>query len=1043
MAVRATGALAAETPRFGVEEKRFEAGTCTTETCTYKSIEEEVRSTGEHKQAYNAADGHPPYGITAFEFNHTEPSAGKKMPVQNVKEIRVDLPPGLSVDPRAVPQCPMSVFREFKCPEATKVGTDQVTFVNGEGTEVTPEAFPIYNLQPEAGLPLEEGIDELGIPGLLKGGVSWHEEPGLTASLASGDYHEYFTTQVSNLSGIGLHVLRIKQTFYGNRAGSGFLRLPNNCSSTATSHIRVTSWEGESSEAFTHTPLGVEECAKPPFEPSLTVTPATTQSDQGDGLGVELELPQNEKAEQLDSSDLESSAITLPEGLTLNPAALAGLEGCTPAQIGIGTAEPARCPARSALGTVALEVPMLPPGSLTGHVYLGKPASGLITGPPYTIYINAEAPSYGQTVRLQGQVEPDLATGRLVSRFSNAPMLPFSDLELTFDGGLFAPLANPLTCGPAMSSATLVPYSAHPASYEPTIEPFTVDSNGLGGACPSPLPFAPPGLAQETAVQPALGGADTSLTLSLARSGGQQYLTQVRTVLPPGLVGLISTLAPCAEAPANAGSCTAASQIGTVSVTAGAGEAPYAFTGNVYLTEAYAGAPYGLSIVVPDVAGPFDLGTTVTRAKVTVNPTTAQVEVTTNAPGTAGAIPTIVGGVPVRIRSLRFDIDRGGFARNPTNCGELHTETRLEGTPGLPAHSGSGSSVSTLVTPFQAEGCAALPFKPVLSASTEARTSRANGASLNVAISQAGDREANIASVVTTLPAQLPSRDSTLRQACTLATFEAGPRSCPAASDVGTVSAETPLLAGKLTGPAYLVARGAEFPDLELVLEGDGVQVILDGHTHIEHGITTTTFSSDPDVPITSFALSLPTGPHSLLAANGSLCTQTTAIRKRVAVRAHGHVRRTRGRVVRRTRTVSRTTPITLSMPTTILGQNGARVVQSTTIVVHGCPALAKPITVLRHRTLGEHARITVHAPAAGRVQVTGMGLRPLTRTVRAARTVTVRLSLSRAGRRSLRTRHRLRILTLVTFTPANHSAHSRASVTLRFGAARKRRGRR
>ena len=167
------------------------------------------------------------------------------------------------------------------------------------------------------------------------------------------------------------------------------------------------------------------------------------------------------------------------------------------------------------LGTVVVETPLLPPGSLRGNIYLGKPSSGPITGPPYAIFLNAEAPRYGAGLRLVGSVMPDQATGRLTATFNDNPQSPFSSLALTFNGGPLAPLANPLTCGNATTTATLGPRSGNPAAL--LASAFTVDSNNSGGACPSPLPFS---LSQSTHVLPSTGASQSSYTLTLARAHG-------------------------------------------------------------------------------------------------------------------------------------------------------------------------------------------------------------------------------------------------------------------------------------------------------------------------------------------------------------------------------------------------------------------------------------------------------------------------------------------------------------------------------------------
>jgi hypothetical protein len=190
-----------------------------------------------------------------------------------------------------------------------------------------------------------------------------------------------------------------------------------------------------------------------------------------------------------------------------------------------------------------------------------------------------------------------------------------------------------------------------------------------------------------------------------------------------------------------------------------------------------------------------------------------------------------------------------------------------------------------------------------LGVSTGSVSSRKNGASLVVKVTS-GKGQANIRGVHVSLPKALPSRNTTLQQACRSAVFSANPAACPPGSVVGTVKATTPILAVPLTGPAYLVSHGgAAFPDLVLVLQGENITLHVTGHTNIKNGVTTSTFDTVPDAPITSFELRLPTGPHSVLAApGGHLCTST------------------------------------LTLPTTITGQNGAIIKKTTKITVTGCP---------------------------------------------------------------------------------------------------------
>ena len=263
-----------------------------------------------------------------------------------------------------------------------------------------------------------------------------------------------------------------------------------------------------------------------------------------------------------------------------------------------------------------------------------------------------------------------------------------------------------------------------------------------------------------------------------------------------------------------------------------------------------------------------------------------------------------MGGVPVRLKTLKVEVNRPSFIFNPTNCGALATESTLTST---------FNATQSLSTAFQVAGCSALPFKPTFKVSTSAKTSKKNGASLQVSLTQPA-HEANMKSVYVSLPKQLPSRLTTLQKACPEATFAANPVNCrKLGSEVGSAVVTTPVLPGQLKGSAYLVSHGGEaFPDLDIVLEGDGVTVILTGNTKITKGVTSSTFAAIPDVPVSSFVLTLPVGEHSALTADGSLCTKA------------------------------------LTVPTTIAAQSGAQLAQKTKLSVTSCP-----VQIVSHKVVG------------------------------------------------------------------------------------------
>jgi hypothetical protein len=998
----ALAAPAAQAAGFGVE--RFVAANCIAghEDCAEELFEgayplpKEPTKPEAEAVGYTQAAGHPPYGITAFKVD-TVGAFPNAVPTGIVTHVRTDVAPGVSTNPTAVPLCSTKEFGEAvapgfypepKCKTGSAIGKNKVVVVVEPAAGVfedVPIEGTVYNVvQPEGvaslfgvALPLAS----LGFPGvfahtLIEGHVEWGAE---SKGTGKADYHDYYEINVSPTLPLISSILILDGNIGGEGHG-GFITNPSNCAGPGTHTTNTVTLESSAGEktpprTFT-TPIGTEGChggtsltvppfelKSPPFEPTFSVKPATTQSDQPDGITTELAVPHDPSPTNIDSSQLKNATITLPEGMTLNPSAATGLKTCAPTQINIGATTPVTCPAESRLGTVTLKVPDLPENEpLRGHLFLG--GTEPLTGSPYTVYLEAESVRYGVSVRVQGTVETNESTGRVTAKFLATPEQPFSNVKIVFKEGALAPMANPLSCGAATVETSLVPYTG--TATQSPFSTFLVDSNGASGACASPLPFA---LSQSTTSQPATGGASTSFTFNLARTDGQQYLSHVTTALPLGLVGKIAAVPRCPEPQASTGvGCPSESQIGTATTTVGSGSAPAQFSGPVYLTGPTNGAPYGMTTVINAAIGPFSLGNVVVRSKIEVNPYTSQVTVSSD-------VPTIFKGIPLRMKTLSLAINGQGFLINPTNCAAQTTATTL---------TSSGNATQPLSTPFQVTNCSALAFAPKFGASSGAKTSRANGASLvtNVNVPAGG---ANFKSVLVTVPKQLPSRLSTLKNACLEATFNANPSNCPANSKVGTARIKTPVLPDQLSGPAYFVSHGgAAFPDLDLVLTADNVTVILVGNTNIAKGVTTTNFASTPDVPFTGFELNLPTGPNSAVAANGNLCKQS------------------------------------LVMPTTITAQNGKVFKQNTKIAVTACP-----VTVVSHAAKNGKAVVIVRAPEAGRVSGGGPNLKTVYKNPAKQQNVTLEVPVT-SSRRPLSVKVR------VGFTPkAKGKKTSTASATV------------
>ncbi len=912
-------------------------------------------------------------------------------PVENARDAVVELPAGFLGDPQARARCPESDLaitsegsetERSACPVGSRVGVAEIDL--GGAVRTTTEHFgptAIYNMVPQPGYPAEFAFAYGGIAKVIMYVNVVHTSAGYRLRVTAPG----IPTALGGVVGTSL-------TFFGepstlpnpaepNGLPDAFLTNPADCSAGPLSaKIEVDSWEnpGRWTSAESTTYPQITGCDLLQFQPSVELAPSpsseggTTQADEPSGYNVDLKIPQTSLFEEHATPELKNTTVTLPEGVSVSPSAADGLAGCRatgPEGINIGSghlghegqdlSDPeatelgaghaggngsqyddglyhtaqGHCPAGSTLGTVEVVTPLLT-SPLHGHVYLAQPTCGgegqpacteasATNGELYDIYLEVEGS--GVIIKLKGRVEAYPSTGRLTATFAENPQLPFSELKLHLNSGPRAPLANPQTCGLFTTTSALTSWASE--------TPVTLSSQFGIGRCTG-SPFAPGFSAGTTS--PVAGGF-SPFVLSFSRQDREQDLSGLSVTLPPGLLGKIASIPLCGEAQANGGTCRPESQLGTASVLTGPGAYPlYVSGGRVYLTTGYKGQPFGLSIVVPAVAGPFNLGDVIVRASIHVDPNTSQITVTTD------PLPQFKDGVPFRLRTVISEINRPGFTFNPTNCAQQQVTGTITGAQG---------AMANVASPFAVTGCSGLPFKPSFVALTSGKTSKANGASLDVKVRQRPG-EANIHKVDLTLPLILPARLTTLQKACTEAQFAANPAGCPEASVIGTATAITPVLGVPLTGPAYLVSHGgAAFPDVEFILQGEGVTIVLDGKTDIKKGITYSRFETVPDAPISSFETSLPEGPHSALAANGNLCasTKTVSVRKRITTRVHGHTKHV-------TKTVKLTVAQPLLMPTTLTGQNGAVIKQTTKIAVTGCPKVkkkAKTVTKI-HKAKGK-----------------------------------------------------------------------------------------
>jgi hypothetical protein len=851
-------------------------------------------------------------GAAPFEFMvdlgfPTEMIGSELLSVGHPKDVSVDLPPGLSLDPTAVPRCSVVQLEGEICPLRSQIGVVSLA-LEPEIGPLALEDVPLFNLVPPPGSASDFGF--------LFEGSAMH----LVGSVRRGDYG--LSAEAADLLA-RFPVLAMQLQFWGDpsdpshdalRGGAvdppswPLVTLPSACGPLELG-ARTDSWEEPGLFVSRSVPiqgpggqsLEVEGCSALEFQPMLSVEPTTAVADSPAGLQVKAKVPQRVDPEGSTTSSLRQLTVALPQGAVINPAEAGGLSTCSPTQIGLvsqvggpkaqfdGAA--VTCPDASKLGTIEAVTPLLQDepedGTLLSHplrgaIYLAQPRQNPF-GSLFALYAVIEDPRSGIVVKLAGEVVADPLTGQLTATFDELPQLPFEEFKLDFFEGSRAPLRTPALCGSYLSRGAMSPWSGTPPVDAESH--FSIAANPSGGTCatsPGQLPNSPH--FDAGTVLPA-AGKYSPFVLDLSRGDGSQELGALDLNLPAGLAGRLAGSSYCSDADlataagksgeeAASPSCPAGSRLGHVVVDLGAGSSPFGVEGTVYLAGPYRGAPLSLAVVTPAVAGPFDLGTVVVRAAVDVDPSTGRISVKSD------PLPSMLDGVPLDIRALRIELDKSELIRNPTSCQPT-------------AITGSATSTQGQVAPlsirFQTSDCGALAFKPKLALKFSGALGRNGHPGLRAAL-RSDPSGAALKSASFTLPAGELLDLRHVRDLC--------PRSdpvgqCSPGSRLGSLRLQSPLLEAPLEGPVYLRVPSRRLPDLGAELHSGELRFVLVGRTTDTGGKLGVSLRSLPDIPFSSAVLSFAGGRRGILVNSRSLC------RKRTYVRAGFSAHDGRRRIVR------------------------------------------------------------------------------------------------------------------------------------------------
>lgn len=755
----------------------------------------------------------------------------------NLKDIAVDLPPGLIGDPSGAPTCPLEVFDGSmageRCSPKSQVGVIRMALPESQ------VSMSVFNLEPAPNAAAALGAYVfLGI------------QQKISMELRPADYGTTMT--MSNLFQV-FPVVAAEIELWGVPADHqpeaaeqrlSFLTLPSRCGEPLDAFVHVNSWQAPNVEQSVHveTDSDLHGCDSQPFGPAISFAMAGSSADAPSGARIEIAAADDHAPDGRANAQIRTASVTLPKGVTLSFAGIAGLESCSDAQLGLGTATAAACPAASRIGSVEMASSALR-APIAGGLYMGRE----IPGERFRLFVAASGP--GVEVKLVGRLAIDQTTGQITVTLSRLPELPLEQMTLSFRGGPRAPLVTPLECGSLVTTAR---FDSHGGATREVSS--ASELSGGGSSCPRATPFKPVFTAGAPQVD---AGQATTPAITVRRQDGEQVLDKLSALLPLGMSPALGTVTPCGPDDVARGTCPASSRVGSVVAEVGSGPEPATLHGGIFLTGPYRGAPFGMVLTFRALLGDFDMGTLTVRGALRMDSRSGQARIET------ASLPRISEGVPIRFRTVGLDFDRPGFIRNPTSCSAASFEASIVS---------QGGTRMDAAAPFQVRHCDALRFQPTISMALRgAKQLHQHGKpGLQLALRSPRD-SVNLRKVEIPFSRRLKFDPTSLEEICARATAAAG--DCPASSAVGTAVATTTLLPGRMKGSIFVVQpSGNGLPDLWVDLDERGLELIVQGETSVRDGRLTTSLAQMPDLVMSGLKMRFDGGDSGIFTLREGLC---------------------------------------------------------------------------------------------------------------------------------------------------------------------------